>query len=112
MRARLKSLGLFNLTVIHRTDIPKRKGRRSKNIKNILYGRQEGYCNLCKVHFLKVNMTFDHIVPLSHGGLDDDDNLQLLCQRCNSIKGQRTMFEAKVRFRQMNEPGRKKRRSK
>ena len=83
---------------IHRTDIPKREGRRSKNIKTVLYGKQGGNCNLCKVHFLNVNLTVDHIVPRKHGGLDDDDNLQLLCQRCNSIKGTRTMQEAKARY--------------
>ncbi|MCY4042883.1 MAG: DNA methyltransferase, partial [Candidatus Dadabacteria bacterium] len=83
---------------IHRTDIPKREGKRSKNIKTVLYGKQGGNCNLCKVHFLNVNLTVDHIVPRKHGGLDDDDNLQLLCQRCNSIKGTRTMQEAKARY--------------
>ena len=34
--------------VIHRTDIPHRKGRRSKDIKHTLYGIQHGYCNGCK----------------------------------------------------------------
>ena len=34
--------------VIHRTDIPIRKGNRSKNIKHQLFGMQEGRCNLCR----------------------------------------------------------------
>ena len=37
--------------VIQRTDIPKRKGVRSKNIKHTLYGIQHGYCNGCKYHY-------------------------------------------------------------
>ena len=34
--------------LIHRTDIPIRKGNRSKNIKHQLFGIQEGRCNLCR----------------------------------------------------------------
>ena len=101
-----KDLGLFSLTIIHRTDIPKRKGRRSKKIKDTLYGRQSGYCNLCGIHFLKVNLTVDHIIPRDHGGLDDDDNLQLLCQRCNSIKSTGTMEKAMVKIKKEQEKAR------
>ena len=36
----------------------------------------------------------DHIVPRAKGGLDADENLQLLCSSCNRVKGQRlTMTE-------------------
>ena len=31
----------------------------------------------------------DHIVPLSQGGSDEDENLQTLCRRCSDIKTQR-----------------------
>jgi len=36
------------------------------------------------------DLTLDHIVPWSLGGSDDPDNLQTLCQPCNSRKGART----------------------
>lgn len=75
--------------VIHRTDIPMRAGTRSKNIKNTLYGRQEGACNGCRKYFEYRHMEVDHIVPKFKGGRDDDSNLQLLCGHCNKVKGPR-----------------------
>lgn len=33
--------------------------------------------------------TVDHIVPLSLGGTDTLDNVQLTCKRCNSSKGKK-----------------------
>ena len=73
--------------VIHRTDIPHRKGRRSKNIKHMLYGIQHGYCNGCKYHYQFKDLEVDHIIPRAKGGQDDDKNLQLLCGNCNRRKG-------------------------
>ena len=41
----------------------------------------------------------DHIVPRAKGGLDADENLQLLCSSCNRIKGGRlTMPELRERL--------------
>ena len=86
-----RELGILLIKPIHRFDVPlDRGGERSKNIKHILYGVQEGICNGCLIHFPYVNLTVDHIVPKSKGGADVDENLQLLCARCNSVKGNRT----------------------
>ena len=37
----------------------------------------------------------DHILPLSRGGENVDDNAQLLCPYCNLSKGSKTMEEWK-----------------
>ena len=37
--------------------------------------------------------TVDHIVPLSMGGEHEWDNLQLLCKRCNTSKGNREQID-------------------
>lgn len=65
----------------------------SRDIKRALYGKQEGFCNGCDLHFRIRNLTLDHIVPRALGGADTDSNLQLLCSACNSKKGTRTQEE-------------------
>ena len=67
----------------------------------ILYRRQGGYCAGCDHHFQPRNLTIDHIVPRSQGGIRDISNLQLLCHACNQLKGDgsqgRLMTELRAR---------------
>ena len=53
----------------------------------IAYGKQEGRCGGCKVHFELRNMEVDHIVARVKGGPDHISNYQLLCGSCNRRKG-------------------------
>lgn len=84
-------LGFTILKLIHRTDIPSdRGGKRSRDIKNVLYGKQEGMCGGCGHWYRIKDFEVDHITPRSKGGADTDENLQLLCGYCNRVKGDRT----------------------
>ena len=84
------------------TKAPILQGTQSKNIKDILYGKQHGHCAGCEVHFPYRNLTIDHIIPTSKGGQDMDENKQLLCQSCNSMKGNRmTTDELKAKLAQL-----------
>ena len=90
--------------VTARTDTPRRTDILIpipyRKQKHVLYGRQEGRCNGCKILFPFPNLTIDHIVPRSRGGTDHLDNLQLLCGACNSIKGDREMAYLMARLRE------------
>ena len=115
-----KEMGMF-YDVTHRTDIPTRtvpdapediqpqtlfplqdtisstlsqiELRQYKTYKHTLFGLQEGKCNGCQYFLPFRNLTIDHIVPRSRGGTNHPDNLQLLCQACNSTKGAGTQSE-------------------
>lgn len=51
-------------------------------------------CGYCQTQELVsgVPLTIEHIIPIAHGGTDDEDNLWLSCRLCNEIKG--TLIEA------------------
>ena len=65
---------------------------RSRNIKQVLYKRQDGRCKGPCERTLDMDLfEIDHVVPRSRGGSDTDGNLQLLCPPCNRRKGSKTM---------------------
>ncbi|MDE2817661.1 MAG: DNA methyltransferase [Chloroflexota bacterium] len=94
--------------VTSRTDIPKRtdveKTPNYRQNKHVLFGRQEGVCNGCKMDFPFKIYDVDHVIPKSRGGSDHIDNLQLLCSSCNRIKGDRPMEYLMAQLAQGNAP--------
>lgn len=65
----------------------------AKELKTKIYNRsldKEGNftCQICgKKSKNKLSFEVDHIIPFNEGGLTKEDNLQILCRKCNAKKG-------------------------
>ena len=73
--------------------------RRRDGTFEVLLAACGGRCQSCGVTFTAaLPAEIDHIVPLSRGGTEADDNLQLLCRPCNRSKGARPRRAATPRI--------------
>jgi len=54
---------------------------------------QDARCTYCKTVFFNVRYEIDHKIPVSRGGTNDPENLQLLCPTCNMKKSKKTHDE-------------------
>lgn len=61
---------------------------RKRSEKNKIIKTLGSYCFNC---FSTTSLEIDHIVPLSNGGSEEIDNLQILCKSCNCRKGTKTI---------------------
>lgn len=57
-----------------------------KGMKRQVYNRQGGKCSMCgdKINYL--NITVDHVIPISKGGTNTLDNMEAMCYTCNQMK--------------------------
>jgi 5-methylcytosine-specific restriction protein A len=56
----------------------------SKDIRDRVIERDDCRCRLCKTHFEETFMVqIHHVVPVSSGGSDEDNNLCTLCRKCH-----------------------------
>lgn len=67
-----------------------KKRRINQTLRKKVFERDEYRCVDCNTH---LDLTLDHKKPELLGGQDTFDNLQTLCQSCNSSKGTKTMNE-------------------
>ena len=72
-----------------------------RHVKNALFRAQKGKCFYCgrtnRIRYLEI----DHKYPLSRGGSNEIDNLQLLCTPCNMRKGIQSDGEFRRRYRRI-----------
>lgn len=71
---------------------------RFKQIKinrQILFNRDKNECVYCGS---KKNLTIDHVIPKSRGGLNTWTNLATCCTKCNALKGDKTPEEANMKL--------------
>ena len=55
--------------------------------------RDKFTCQYCGA---KKDLTFDHLLPKSKGGITDWENVITACSKCNTSKGNKTLKEAKL----------------
>jgi 5-methylcytosine-specific restriction endonuclease McrA len=59
---------------------------------------RDGFC--CQYCGAKGDLTFDHVVPRSRGGITSWENVVAACAQCNLRKGSRSLRAAGLRLRQ------------
>lgn len=82
----------------------RRKGKVQFSRINI-YLRDNWTCQYCQLKKPARDLTFDHVLPRSQGGLTNWTNIVTACRPCNSRKENRTPEQAKMRLmRKPEEP--------
>lgn len=64
-----------------------------------LYRRDQYTCQYCGLQPGSEELTIDHVLPRSRGGLSTWDNCVLACLECNARKANRTPAEARMPLR-------------
>ncbi len=84
-----------------RNNAGRRRGVIPRGVKTGLFQNQKGRCAYCgrahRIDYLEI----DHKHPVSRGGSDDVDNLQLLCTSCNMRKGIQSDEELRRRYKRV-----------
>ncbi|MGE6612523.1 HNH endonuclease [Peribacillus sp. NPDC076916] len=70
-------------------------------LKSAVFYRDKGTCTICRCDLSNLirnqnQIHIDHIVPLNIFGSNDATNLQLLCEKCNTKKGDRNTITSSV----------------
>lgn len=80
-----------------RGSVPSRAWRQTPALTNPkLFARDRGVCAYCGHGFHFEDLTREHIVPVSRGGIDSWMNCITACRTCNGRKGSRLPEEARM----------------
>jgi 5-methylcytosine-specific restriction endonuclease McrA len=63
-----------------------------------IYARDAYRCQYCGEVSATSELTFDHVIPVAHGGRKDWENIVTCCITCNRRKGGRTPEQAGMRL--------------
>ncbi len=72
--------------------------REVKFTRRNIYARDRSRCQYCGRKFPTSELSLDHVVPRSRGGITDWGNIVCCCVTCNVRKGGRTPREAHMRL--------------
>lgn len=74
-----------------------------KLLKRVRYTKQRGFCAGCELELPYNLFTVDHVTSRAKKGSDAEENLQLLCGHCNSVKDDRSMECLRLRLAELEE---------
>ena len=63
-----------------------------------IYARDGHSCQYCGDSHSTSELTFDHVIPVAHGGRKDWENIVTCCVRCNRKKGGQTPAQARMKL--------------
>lgn len=88
---KLQDYGLeFEVLDENNLTIKQKRKRLTESAKKEIFIRDKFECQYCGS---KENLEIDHIIPLSKGGDNQEDNLITSCHSCNSLKGEKDFKE-------------------
>lgn len=61
------------------------------NIKEKLLNKTNNKCSYCGIEIDFKSSVIDHIIPLSKGGTNDEENLTISCKKCNILKADKIL---------------------
>jgi hypothetical protein len=85
--------GIPQPSVIRLIDYRRVPMRMAKLSKKNFYLRDRYRCQYCGRHLAPADLTLDHVIPRSRGGLSTWENLVTACKECNHHKGDRLLSE-------------------
>jgi 5-methylcytosine-specific restriction endonuclease McrA len=89
--------------VIVLSDFNKTVSRKVPFTRQNLYKRDAYTCQYCGTQPGSKNLSIDHVVPKSKGGISTWTNCVLSCLKCNHKKGDRTLKESGMQLRRQPE---------
>lgn len=75
--------------------VPFQKIMSHRPSRNLIHKRDNHTCQYCSS---KENITVDHVIPSSRGGVDSWENLVTACSSCNTKKGNKTLEESGMKL--------------
>ena len=72
---------------------------KAKNLKQTRWWQnklREGKCYYCSKKFKPEELSMEHLVPLSRGGMSLKNNIVLACKKCNFRKKHTTILELRL----------------
>ncbi len=79
---------IFDFTVFQ-TEWYKKEKEKARKLKKTKWWRKKissGICHYCKKKIKPSELTMDHMIPISRGGLSERSNLVPCCKKCNAKK--------------------------